>query len=163
MKVMMQFLAYGLFVGIIGFLSSHPDLRLMAADSAVVSVTFSHAGKRVGECKRLSQEELLALPPTMQMPDECPRERHPLQVEFLVDGDVLYKESVKPSGIWSDGKSTVYQRFELVAGRHQFDIRMNDSGESNIFDYQVSTELHLPPGKNLVLYFDEAAEQFVFE
>ena len=40
---------------------------------AMVSVSFSHAGQRIQECRILTQEELNKLPPNMRKPEDCPR------------------------------------------------------------------------------------------
>ena len=90
MRYLGQVIAYGTFFGLVALLSIQPELRLLADEQAVVSLTFSHTGKRLGECRRLSQEEQMALPPNMRKPDECPRERHALSIRMLMDNKLLY-------------------------------------------------------------------------
>jgi hypothetical protein len=68
MKLVGQVVLYAAFFALLGVLSVRPRLHLMADDEAIVSISFSHAAKRVGECRRLSQEELMALPPNMRKP-----------------------------------------------------------------------------------------------
>ena len=46
----------------------------------MVSLSFSRAGQRIRECRRLTQEELNRLPPNMRKPEDCPRERLPVRV-----------------------------------------------------------------------------------
>ena len=162
MKHIGQLVAYTAFFVLLGVLSVRPRLHLMAKNEAIVSVSFSHAAKRVGECRRLSQEELLALPPNMRKPEDCPRERHPLWIVFLMDDQTLYEAALPPAGLWADGKSTAYQRIRVSAGVHNFAIRMNDSGSSHSFDYADSATISLLPGQNLVVYFDANAQQFRF-
>lgn len=163
MKIAAQLLAYALFFALVGFLSVYPELRLLDEDEAIVSLTFSHAGQRIGECKRLSQEELLALPPNMRKPDECPRERHALRIELQMDAELLYDATVAPSGLWADGKSSVYKRILVVAGEHDFTVRMNDSGRPDTVDFEETVSLRLFPGQNLVVYFDPASRRFHFK
>ena len=73
MKILYQAIAYAAFVTVVATFSVWPSLRLLGADEALLSVSFSHAAERIGECRRLSQEELNELPPNMRRPDECPR------------------------------------------------------------------------------------------
>jgi hypothetical protein len=160
MKLIGQWVLYVAFFALLGVFSVWPRLHLMADDEAIVSISFSHAAKRVGECRRLSQEELMALPPNMRRPEDCPRERHPLQVVFLMDGQTIYEAALPPTGLWSDGKSTAYQRIRVSAGVHDFVIRMNDSGTSGAFDFESSSTINLLPGENLVVYFDADGQQF---
>ena len=162
MKIVGQLVAYAAFIILLGVFSTWPELRLMAADEANVWISFSHAAGRVGECRRLSQEELMALPPNMRKPDDCPRERHPLHVILMMDEQTLYQATMPPTGLWADGKSTVYQRFRVAAGVHIFSIYMNDSGKPGSFDFENSATISLLAGQNLVVYFDANNQQLRF-
>lgn len=163
MKCAGQLLAYAAFFALIAFLSLQPELRLLGDNEAIVSVSFSHAANRVGECQRLTQEELLALPPNMRKPDQCPRERHKMKIELIMDEQTLYAATLAPTGLWSDGKATAYQRLRVTAGTHDFRIRMNDSGVPGQIDFENSTAVSLRPGQNLVVFFDPASQQFRFQ
>ncbi len=162
MKPIGRLLAYAAFFVLLGVLSVRPRLRLMADDEAIVSISFSHAARRVGECRQLSQEELMALPPNMRKPEDCPRERHPLQIVVLMDDQTLYEAMLPPTGFRADGKSTAYQRVRVSAGVHNFAIRMNDSGTTGSFDFENMSTINLLPGDNLVVYFDADNQQFRF-
>ncbi len=159
MKTIGQLVAYAAFFVVVGVLSTRPELRLMADGEAIVSISFSHAAKRVGECRRLSPEELMALPPNMRKPEDCPRERYPLHVVLLMDEQTLYEATLPPTGLWADGKSTVYQRIRVAAGVHDFSIFMNDSGRPESFDFENSSTISLLPGQNLVFYFDANSQR----
>lgn len=162
MKFLAQIAAYAAFAAILGLLSVWPDYRLLAPDQAIVSLTFSHAGQRIGECRKLTQDELNELPPNMRNPMACPRDRHPIRVELWADGAVLFQEIAPPSGLWSDGKATVYRRLQVDAGRHELFVGMNDSGGDDGFDFELKSTQVLKPGQNLVIDFDELQQSFVF-
>ena len=161
MKLLVEILMYTLFAVVVGALSVWPPYELVEEDRAIVSLVFAHAGERVGECRTFSQEELNKLPPNMRKPADCPRERHPVRVELRSGDQVLYEETLLPSGIWSDGKASIYQRIEVPSGAHDLFIGMNDSGGDRGFDYEKSTTLDLAPGRNLVIRFDTQTEQFL--
>jgi hypothetical protein len=163
MKLFGTVVGYAVFFALLGLLSVQPDLRLLDTEEAIVSLSFSHAAKRVGECRQLSQEELLALPPNMRQPEKCPRERHPLHVELFMDDTPLYEATLPPSGLWKDGKSTAYQRIRVQAGSHYFQVRMNDSGVPGRVDFEKSVTLDVRPGQNLVVLFDPDNQQFRFQ
>jgi len=163
MKYAGQLLAYAAFFAFVAFLSVRPEVRLLGDDEAIVSLSFSHAANRIGECQRLTQEELLALPPNMRIPDQCPRERHLMQVELIMDEQTLYAATLAPTGLRSDGKATAYQRLRVTAGTHDFRIRMNDSGVPGQIDFEDSTTISLQPGQNLVVFFDPSNQQFRFQ
>jgi hypothetical protein len=161
MKPVVQFIAYAVFAATVGILSVWPEYQLLPPRQAVVSLTISHAGQRIGECRKLTQEELNELPPNMRKPSECPRERHPVMVELRADGGVLYRVTSPPSGLWSDGKATVYRRLQVSAGQHDLFVGMNDSGGKG-FDFEASVTRQLSPGQNLVIDFNELQQAFVF-
>ncbi len=161
MKVLAEVLMYAVFIVVIGVLSVWPPYELIEDDRAIISLVFSHAGDRIAECRILSQEELNKLPPNMRKPSDCPRERHPVRVELRSGRQMLYEDTLLPSGIWSDGKASVYKRVEVQAGRHEVFVGMNDSGGSDDFDSTDAAVVNLGPGRNLVIQFDEETEQFL--
>jgi hypothetical protein len=159
MKLLTEIVLYAVFALLVGLLSVWPPYHLVDDDRAIISLVFSHAGERVRECRRISQEELNKLPPNMRKPDDCPRERHPVRVELRSGTDVLYQETLLPSGIWSDGKASIYQRIEVQSGVHEIFVGINDSGGEGVFDFQTWEAIDLPPGRNLVVQFDEQTQQ----
>jgi len=161
MKLAGEIIAYAAFAILVGALSVWPRYELISKEQAFISIAFVHAGERVGECRQLTQEELNALPPNMRKPSECPRERHSLRVELRSGTDVLYSDVLLPSGLWSDGKSNVYQRIVVAAGRHDLFVGMNDSGGEAGFDYEQSASVDVSPGRNIFIRFDEKQHRFV--
>jgi hypothetical protein len=162
-RILAQGIAYGLFITVVGAFSVWPGYRLLDEQEAIVSLTFSHAAQRVEECRRLTQEELNALPPNMRKPDECPRERHQVHVDMRFDGQLVYSETVPPSGMWKDGKVNVYQRTTTEAGNYALFIGMNDSGSDDGYDYERRQDVTILPGQNLVITFDNMQKKFVIE
>lgn len=161
MKRLAEILMYAVFAVVVGVLSVWPPYELLEAERAIVSLVFSHAGERVGECRTFSQEELNKLPPNMRRSTDCPRERHPVRVELRSGDQLLYAETVPPSGIWADGKASVYRRIEVRSGVRELFVGMNDSGGQTGFDYEQSITLDLAPGRNLVIRFDSETKQFL--
>ncbi len=155
--------ALALFAFIVGWLSVWPRFSLIGADEAMISVSLSHAGQRISECRKLSQEELNKLPPNMRKLDECPRERLPVKVTFTSNGNMLYQATLSPSGLWTDGESSAYQRLPVKAGMQQLFIGMVDSDRSEGFDYFLEENINLVPGQHLVVTFDGTVQEFVFK
>lgn len=160
MRIVGEILSYAAFAVAIGALSVWPRYELLETDEAIISVAFVHAGERVGECRKLTQEELDRLPPNMRKPSDCPRERHPVRVELRSGDDVLFADTMRPSGLWSDGKANVYERVIVPAGEHELFVGMNHSGGENEFDYERTLTVDVRPGQNLVIRFDSQAKQF---
>ena len=127
-----QGLLYALFALIIGFFSNWPPYRHLAPDQALIKLSFSHHGKPVAECRQRSPEELAKLPPNMRAPMDCPRERSPVTVEIDLDGAPAFRHVAAPSGLSSDGASTVYQRFLVAAGEHRVAVRLKDDSAPRV-------------------------------
>lgn len=161
MKLLWEILAWVAFSAVVGLLSVWPRFEVVEAETAIVTITFSHAAQRVGECRQLTQEELNKLPPNMRKPSDCPRERFPVRIELRSGGNILYQDVLLPSGIWSDGKSNIYKRVEIDAGVHDLFVAMNDSGGDDSFDYENAAQLEVTPGRNVVIRFDPESEQFL--
>jgi len=161
MKLFAEILMYAVFSVVVGALSVWPSYELVDENHAIVSLVFSHAGERIGECRTYSQEELNKLPPNMRKPADCPRERHPVRVELRSGDQVLYQETLPPSGIWADGKASIYQRIVVPSGTQELFVGMNDTGGQTGFDYEESTTLDLAPGRNLVIRFDAQTQGFL--
>ena len=160
MKLLWEILAWVAFSAVVGLLSVWPRFEVVDTEKAIVTITFSHAAQRVGECRQLSQEELNKLPPNMRKPADCPRERFPVRIELRSGDRVLYQDVLLPSGIWSDGKANIYKRVEINAGVHDLFVAMNDSGGDEGFDFENATQINVAPGRNVVIRFDPESEQF---
>ncbi len=160
MKLLWEILAWVAFSAVVGLLSVWPRYEMVETEKAIVTITFSHAAQRVGECRLLTQEELNKLPPNMRKPSDCPRERFPVRIELRSGDDVLYEDVLPPSGIWSDGKANIYQRQFIDAGVHDLFVGMNDGGGDAGFDYEETVRLDIKPGRNVVVRFDLESGQF---
>jgi hypothetical protein len=151
-KVFGQVVLYGAFALAIGYFSTSPVYTHLAADQALLKLSFSHGAQRLGECRERSDEELAKLPPNMRIRADCPRERAPVLVELDLDGVVLYRESLPPSGLSRDGPASVYRRFVVPAGTHRLSARLSDSvgGE---FNYRGEKTVTLTPAQIVVVEF----------
>jgi ferredoxin/coenzyme F420-reducing hydrogenase delta subunit len=154
--------SYGLLALVTGWLSNSPPYQLLNPGQAMIALSFSHAGQRLHECHTLTQDELDKLPPNMRALTDCPRERHPVQVELRVDGEVVYQDSLLPSGLWDDGESSIYQRVTVSAGKHRVFIGMRDSGRTEGFDIQQEVQMDLSERQNLLVELDDLTQRFLF-
>jgi hypothetical protein len=144
-----QMLLYGVFALVIGVFSRWPEYRHLAPDQALIKLSFTHAAKRVAECRQLAR-----LPPNMRAPTKCERERAPMRIEVDVDGAPAFRRVAAPSGLSKDGASSIYQRLSVAAGSHRISVRLKDSAGGGGFDYQREQSVTLAPAQILVIDFD---------
>ena len=144
---------YAAFVLLIGYFATMPVYTHMDPTASAITLSFGHAGERKTPCRRLTPEEIAALPANMRRAMDCPRERVPLLVELLIDGERLYSAFLPPSGLAGDGTSTAYERFVVAPGRHLVTARLRDSRRQEGFDYEHEQIVELSAGQNLVIDF----------
>lgn len=161
-RLLAQVVAYAAFVGVIAYFSKSPDYAQVDPQMGLIRLSFSHAGARKGECRRLTPEEIAALPPNMRKPTDCPRERLPLLVELLIDGELVYRRVLPPSGIAGDGASTAYERFVVAPGYHRITAKLRDTARKEGFDYEGEKQILIAPKQNVVIDFRAGAGGFRF-
>lgn len=151
-----------LFMTVIGFFADSPAYVHHPPDLALIKLSFTHGAERKGECRRLSAEELARLAPNMRRPTQCPRERLPVHVEFALDGNLLYRGTLPPTGLSGDGPSRVYERFPVAPGAHRIAVRLRETARSEGFDRERTEIVELKPGQNFVVDFRPDAGGFIF-
>jgi hypothetical protein len=157
-----QAIAYALFVAVIGYFATRPAYTHLDPEQAIVKLSFSHAGERKGDCRRLTPEELAEVAPNMRRPLDCPRERTPLVVEFLLDDEMMFRGELAPAGLAGDGASTMYRKFPVPPGKHRLTARLRDTVRTEGFDYESEVDVTLEPRQNFVVDFKPALGGFTF-
>jgi hypothetical protein len=160
-RLIAQIALYGLFAVFIGYFSNAPTWSRFGPDQALIKLSFSHPGKRKGECRWLTPDEIAELAPNMRRTRDCPRERLPVTVELFLDGELLHRETLPPTGIWNDGASSIYRRFPVMAGKHHLVVRLRDSARTSGYDYQRVANIDLAPARNFVIDFSTEIGDFV--
>ncbi len=158
-----QAVFYGLFVAVIGYFSSAPAYVHFPPDMALIKASFSHAGQPKEECHVRTADELAKLPPNMRVAVQCGRERSPVVFDLELDGKPVYRAELPPAGLSRDGVSTVYQRFQVPAGRHHLHARLKDSVRVPDFNYVKEADVELAPAQVFVVEFSARTGGFVFK
>lgn len=153
------YLAFALFVG---YFADSPTYTHMDPGQALIKLSFSHSGQRLQACRELSEAEFAKLPPSSRRKLDCPRGRHPVLVEVVLDGDLRYREEVAPSGLSGDGASSVYQRIPVAAGAHRVQVSVRDSARAEGFDYLREEVVTLKPRQIIVVDFRAEAGGLIF-
>ena len=141
-------------------LSAWPSYRTIPEGTGLLKLSFSHGGER--NCRDRTAAEMAKLPPNMRRTEVCNRKRLPVFIELDVDGKTVYRASLAPSGIASDGPSRTYQRFVLSAGEYDVALRLRDTSRAEGFDYAAERRISLAPEQNFVIDFHPVAGGFIF-
>lgn len=161
-KLILQAMLYAPAAAALAYFSSQPPYTHQDPSLALVKVSFSHAGVRKEDCRRLTPEEIAALPPNMRRTESCSRERVPLLLEMEVDGSLLVQAELPPSGLAGDGAASIYRRLPVAAGSHEFVARLRDSRRGQGFDFEKGARIELPPRQVLAIDFQPDAGGFLF-
>lgn len=153
---------YALIAVLLGFFADTPAYRHFDDDKAQLTLSLAHSGKHVRECRRRSAAEIAALPPNMRKPLDCPRERLPVLVEVELDGRIIVRESVPPSGLFGDGPSQIYRNFVIPSGVYNLVVRLRESARDEGFDYQREASVVIAPRQRFVIGFRAEAGGFTF-
>ena len=148
-----QALFYAVVVAVIGYFSSAPAYQQVPPGLAQIKLSFRHGGERVEDCRKLTQDELQALPANERRPNTCSRERVPVVVALILDGKPLYSAVLPPSGLAGDGPSETYVKFLVPAGHHALEDRLRDSKREEGYDYEKVADIDLVPHQSLAVDF----------
>ena len=154
LRYLLQAFNYTLFMALIWYFATSPSVRVIEDDEAMITVAFGHAGETLKACRRLSQEELMKLPPNMRKPEDCPRERSPIIIDALLDGKTIFSKTMLPPGIFSDGSVNIYYNSKIPAGKHRFEIKMDDSVRKQGFDHRLIQDIDIKPAQIMLVEFD---------
>jgi hypothetical protein len=161
LRFVAQLALYVPLMAILAYFSTEPRFSAVAPDEALMRVSFIHATQRREACRERSAEELAKLAPNMRAALDCPRERSPMLVEVELDGKLVLRREVQPSGLHRDGNAVVYERMALPAGRHRIVARLRDRAEGD-FNYVREETLELAAGRVLLIDFNAARGGFAF-
>lgn len=154
LRYVLQIFNYTIFMAIIWYFATSPSVRVIDDDESMVTVAFSHSGETLEECRLLSQEELLKLPPNMRKLDDCPRERSPIILEASLDGESIYSKTMLPPGIFKDGGINIFFSNRVPAGKHSFKIKMDDSVRKQGFNHVFEQDINLAPAQILLVEYE---------
>ena len=148
-----QGMLYALFALAIGYFSTSPGYRHLAPDSALLRLSFTHAGKILADCRQRSAEELAKTPANMRQALDCPRERSPVRVRVELDGAPLYDEAFAPAGLKRDGAAAAYRRLPIPAGEHRLRVQFNDDARIAGFNFERERTVRAVPGQVVLIDF----------
>ena len=114
-----QACAYAALVAADRLLRHAARLHQPAGDHALLKLSFSHAGQPLKPCRRFTHEELTSTRFSERQRDQL--RARPLAGVRRVRSrrQPLYRGTHEPAGLWNDGPSSVYLRFEVPAGHHR--------------------------------------------
>ena len=154
LRFLLQAINYSVFMALIWYFASAPSVRLIADDEAKITIAFAHAGELREPCRLLSQEELNQLAPNMRKIDDCARERSPVTIEAMLDGEPFYSASLQPTGLYEDGGVDVFYSAKIPAGTHHLRLKMNDSVRVEGFNHSFERQVSIDPAQILLVGFD---------
>ncbi|MFN2376384.1 MAG: hypothetical protein ABR538_07585 [Candidatus Binatia bacterium] len=92
-------------------------------DGAILRVALRTTAGTIQDCRRLSQQELDALPVHMRRPEVCDTRAVPYRLEVRIGGRPMLERTYTASGIHGDRPLVVDEQLNLAPGSHEVTIR----------------------------------------
>ena len=127
--------------------SGHPSYSFYGKDESllVVSLRYTAAPKH---CRERTREELERFPEHMRAPLDCTRERWPVQVRLDIDGGNRLNKEYRPTGLWSDGPTYVYEKYRLAPGLHEVRLTLEETAAG--FRAEHKKRIEFQPGRAVI-------------
>ena len=148
---------------LLGYFSARPTYEASDPGTAQLLVSISHIGKPISPCRRLTASEIESTAANMRRAEVCPREKLPLLVRIELSGEVIYNETLPPSGISGDGAAQAYRRVAVEPGVYTMAAKLRDSARSEGFDFEKEKEVVLKAGESFVIDFRSELGGFIFD
>ncbi len=161
-STLLRIALYTAFAVAVGWFATMPPYRYADPEMASVKVSLSHAADRVEPCIQRTPEQIAELAMNMRQTEACERERLPLYVEIEIDGEMVFSLVAEPSGLWNDGPSSVYERFDVEPGAHTITARLRDTARTVGWDYEETDDVLLEPGRYFTVTFKAGTGGFSF-
>lgn len=120
-------------------------------------VTFKHPGFLGENCRVVTDEEKLKLPPHMRRDRVCDRARAAVRLRVEVDGKPVIERSYAPAGIWSDGESVAVERIPMTPGEHEVRVAIGETSDPAEWKYTTDGRETFATDARRVLVFDRLA------
>jgi hypothetical protein len=88
----------------------------------MIRLTWRATSERVDDCRRLSPEELAALPAHMRREEVCEGRTLPYLLRVALDGDTVVQERVEPRGTREDRPLYVFHEIPVTPGERALEI-----------------------------------------
>jgi hypothetical protein len=101
---------------------SHVPFAAERDPRAVVRLSWRVLGQQIQDCRRLSAQELEALPAHMRREEVCEGRVAPYRLRVLVDGELADSGLVRASGARRDRPIYVFREISIDPGEHRLEI-----------------------------------------
>jgi hypothetical protein len=162
LRYLLQAVFYAAFAVALGYFATMPPYQYSDPGVAGVKVSLSHAADRVVPCVKLTPEQIAEFAANMRRTEACERQRLPLFLELDIDGSRVLTIEAQPSGVWGDGPSSIYERFEIEPGKHRISVRMRDTARTEGWDYTKTDDVVLEAERYFTVTFRITTGGFKF-
>ena len=116
-------------------------------------VSFSHPGQiRLG--RELTEVEKARYPKVLNRTHVHLRERTPVRLRILVDGELRHDGSYNGKGLWGDLNAIAISRVSVTPGEHSVSVLIGDSPQEDEFEFQHEARFRCEEGRRCVVLFD---------
>jgi hypothetical protein len=147
LRVLGQAATWSALAALVGALATGPGFAPLGEGEALLKFSLAHLSERLAPCRRLSEAERQALPPTRRAYEVCERGRAPTVIELRLNDELLVSRRVDPAGLRNDGRSYYLDSFPVPAGEQLLELKLRDTPRESGFDLERRMTLRLAPGE----------------
>lgn len=148
-------LLWSVLMVLLGTLSQAPAVSVTPPGNTVLKLMIRYSGKRLGDCRTLDDSELARLPPNMRQASLCPPEKSPLYAELQIDEQMLYRNTITPSGVHNDGVLAEYREITVPAGLTRITLRIRDHSGAPDFTHVLDRLITIEDGHIVTIQFTD--------
>ncbi|QKK01424.1 MAG: hypothetical protein HND55_01425 [Pseudomonadota bacterium] len=142
-----QIMTWAAIAALIGLLGQGLAYSPYDASQALIKFSLAHLSERLVPCRQLSEAERAELPPTRRVSEVCERGRAATVVELRLNDEIVLDRIIEPAGLSGDGRSYLFERFPVPAGRYLLELKLRDTPRESGFDLEHRVQLELNAGQ----------------
>lgn len=123
-------------------------------ESPQLIVSFVHPGSDRADCRQISEEEKMKLPPHMRRDEICERGRAPVRLRVAIDGEVVHQQAHEPGGLFGDESSVAVVELPMEPGTREIEVALGETRDPAEWTHTFTRTVEVPdaPIRKVVLF-----------
>lgn len=126
-------------------------------------LAWRYRSETVEQCRRLTDEELAALPQHMRRDEICERRLQPWRLEVWLDGTPIADDTVRAKGAREDRPLYVFRQLPLAPGAHTLRAVFTPIGESARTPLELDASVIIESREVVLVTYDPDLERLVLK
>ncbi|MDH3291268.1 MAG: hypothetical protein OEO20_15590 [Gemmatimonadota bacterium] len=126
-------------------------------------LAWRYRSETVEQCRRLTDDELAALPQHMRRDEICERRLQPWRLEVTLDGTSVADDTVRAKGAREDRPLYVFRQLPLPPGTHALRAVFTPIGESGRAPLELDASVTIETREVVLVTYDPDLDRLVLK